>query len=84
MGKVAEEKNELKTSSFQDKMQLTVQERPKHGMTFHVERLEEENRTLSADNEMIRVTKPEIIDLPMNRSRPKRSTKATKMVSEIM
>lgn len=53
-------------------------------MNLHVERLEEKGRNLAVENERLRVTKRQVIGLPMYCSRPKHSERATKRIVEIL
>lgn len=49
---------------------------------IHVDRFKEHNRKRAAENESLRIMKREIFALQVNRSRPKRSGKDFKVISE--
>lgn len=66
MEEMAEEDIMLKIKFFKLECYLLYKSMQMKAMSLHVECLEENNRKLSAENEILRVTKWEIISLPMN------------------
>lgn len=77
---LVEETNELSTKISKAKGDFLYKSAQLKDMTLHVQRLEEHGRKLAAENESLRVSKRDIIDLQKNRSLLKHLVKATKMI----
>lgn len=81
MEEVTEGKNKLKRKVSNPECDFLYKSTQMKSMTLHMEPLQEQNRKLAVENESIRFRKLEIIALPMNVSRLKRSVKCIKMIA---
>ena len=61
----------LEAESLQSKTQTKA-------LTYKLQKVEEENKKLVAENESLRVTKRHMIGIPSGQCRPKRNVKATR------
>lgn len=77
---LALEQKEINTNIFELEGEGLVKKTQMKALALHVEHLEEKGKKLAAANESHRVTKRQIISHQINRSRPKRTAKATIMI----